>query len=126
MQSLLFSFKGRINRARFWLANIAVGIVYAIVVGVLFGGAAMSSDPTAALESVGLIGSIVLLVIMILVAWIGLALSAKRWHDRNKTAWWILIVVIPVIGSLWYLIECGFLKGTSGSNRYGSDPLAPA
>jgi uncharacterized membrane protein YhaH (DUF805 family) len=126
MQSLLFSFKGRINRARFWLANIAVGIVYAIVMGVLFGGAAMSSDPTAALESVGLIGGIIMLVIMILVAWIGLALSAKRWHDRDKTAWWILIVVIPVIGSLWYLIECGFLKGTSGSNRYGSDPLAQA
>jgi len=55
--------------------------------------------------------------------WIGLAIAAKRWHDRNKSAWWILIVFVPVVGGLWYLIECGFLKGTTGSNKYGADPL---
>jgi len=31
-----------------------------------------------------------------------------------------------VIGGLWYLIECGFLRGTAGSNAYGPDPLAAA
>jgi uncharacterized membrane protein YhaH (DUF805 family) len=29
-----------------------------------------------------------------------------------------------VVGGVWYLIECGFLRGTEGSNRYGMDPLA--
>ena len=83
----------------------------------------MSSDPTAALNSVGLVGGLVLLVIYILAIWIGLAVAAKRWHDRNKSAWWILIVFVPVVGGLWYLIECGFLKGTTGPNKFGSDPL---
>ena len=65
----------------------------------------------------------IMLVVTIAVFWSGLAIAAKRWHDRGKSAWWILVAFVPVIGSLWYLIECGFLKGTTGPNAYGSDPL---
>ena len=35
-----------------------------------------------------------------------------------------LIVLVPVIGAFWILIELGILEGTRGANRYGSDPLA--
>lgn len=91
--------------------------------GAVAGGAVMSSDPSAALASVGMVGGLILLVVYILMVWIGLAIAAKRWHDRNKSAWWILIVFVPVVGGLWYLIECGFLPGTPGSNKYGADPL---
>jgi uncharacterized membrane protein YhaH (DUF805 family) len=31
---------------------------------------------------------------------------------------------VASVGGLWYLIECGFLRGTPGSNTYGPDPLA--
>jgi uncharacterized membrane protein YhaH (DUF805 family) len=126
MQSLLFSFQGRVNRAKFWLVHIAMWVVVAVVFGVVLGGAAMSSDPTAAaaaLASVGVVGGLVLLVVYILMVWISLAIAAKRWHDRNKSAWWILIAFVPVVGVFWYLIECGFLRGTSGANKYGADPL---
>ena len=61
MQGLLFSFDGRINRAKWWLINIVTSIVYSIVTGVIVGSAAMSADPEAALASVGMIGGIVLL-----------------------------------------------------------------
>ena len=124
MQSLLFSFQGRINRAKFWLVHVAMWVVVAIVFSVILGSAAMSSDPQAALQSVGVVGGLILLVVYILALWIGLAVAAKRWHDRNKSAWWILIVFVPLVGPLWYLIECGFLRGTTGANKYGSDPLA--
>ena len=123
MQGLLFSFQGRINRAKFWLVHVAMWVVIAIVFSVILGSAAMSSDPQAALQSVGAVGGIILLVVYILALWIGLAIAAKRWHDRNKSAWWILIVFVPVVGGLWYLIECGFLKGTTGPNKFGADPL---
>ena len=123
MQSLLFSFQGRINRAKFWLVHVAMWVVVAIVFSVILGSAAMSSDPQAALQSVGAVGGLILLVVYILALWIGLAIAAKRWHDRNKSAWWILIVFVPVVGPFWYLIECGFLRGTTGANKYGSDPL---
>ena len=126
MQSLLFSFTGRVNRAKWWLINIAITVVYFVVIGVMVGGAASSSDPAAALQSMGTIGGIVMFVLSIAILWISLAVAAKRWHDRGKTAWWILIAFVPVIGSIWYLIECGFLKGTTGANKYGADPLATA
>jgi hypothetical protein len=32
-------------------------------------------------------------------------------------------IFVPVIGGLWYLVECGFLKGTTGPHNYGPDPL---
>ena len=54
----------------------------------------------------------------------GLATATKRYHDRNKSGWWILIVFVPVIGAIWYFVECGFLRGTRGPNPYGPDPLA--
>jgi len=76
------------------------------------------------MAAIGAVGGIILLVLTVAIFWIGLAVAAKRWHDRGKSAWWILIAFVPVIGGLWYLIECGFLKGTSGANRFGSDPLS--
>jgi hypothetical protein len=44
----------------------------------------------------------------------------KRFHDRDKSGWWVLIWLIPIIGAIWLLIELGFLKGTPGPNRFGS------
>ena len=43
----------------------------------------------------------------------------KRFHDRDKSGWWVLIGLIPIIGGIWLLIELGFLKGTPGPNRFG-------
>ena len=48
--------------------------------------------------------------------------NIKRFHDRNKSGWWVLIALIPLVGALWIVIECGFLRGTVGDNRYGPDP----
>ena len=122
MKSLLFSFQGRANRAKFWLINIGIVVVEAIVFGAAGGGAMVSEDPSAAMASMGALGIVGLLVFIVLF-WVGLAVAVKRWHDRGKSGWWIFIALVPVIGGLWYLIECGFLKGTTGPNTYGPDPL---
>jgi uncharacterized membrane protein YhaH (DUF805 family) len=123
MTNLLFSFEGRINRARFWLVNLGIFVAEMIIFAILGGGAAMSANPEEAMAAVGPVAGIVLLVVIVIATWIALAIAVKRWHDRNKTGWWVLIVFVPVIGGLWYLIECGFLKGTAGTNAYGPDPL---
>ena len=52
-----------------------------------------------------------------------MAIQAKRWHDHDKSALWLLINLIPYIGPVWALIENGFKPGTSGANRFGTDPL---
>jgi uncharacterized membrane protein YhaH (DUF805 family) len=124
MQSL-FSFQGRINRAKFWLITIGADIVWIVVMGIFMAitGGSVDANGTPNIGG-GAIGAILAVVILIAFMWIGLATGVKRWHDRNKSGWWVLIAFVPVIGGLWYLIECGFLKGTTGANTYGADPLA--
>lgn len=124
MKTLLFGFQGRVNRAKFWLVNIGLIVVEAIVFGAAGGASMLSEDPSnMTMPSFGLLGIVCLLVFIVLF-WAGLAIAVKRWHDRNKSGWWVLIAFVPVIGGLWYLIECGFLPGTTGANNYGADPLS--
>jgi uncharacterized membrane protein YhaH (DUF805 family) len=35
----------------------------------------------------------------------------KRWHDRDKSGWWMLIALVPIIGAIWFLIETRLLGG---------------
>ena len=128
MMDLFFSFNGRINRAKFWLGNVALWVVYVILMIVGGGGMMMSFDPNnpqAAGGGMGVMGIIVLIVYIAMI-WPALAIGVKRWHDRDKSGWWVLIALVPIIGGLWYLIECGFLEGTKGPNKFGPDPLAQA
>src|SRR5271156_2616270 len=107
---LLFSFDGRISRFPFWMCVLAC-----VIIGVL--AAMFFGSHSQAMHRFTDIMAIVLL-------WPGLAVQAKRWHDRDKSAWWILINLVPLIGQLWALIENGFLRGTEGKNRFGDDPMA--
>jgi uncharacterized membrane protein YhaH (DUF805 family) len=123
VQKLLFSFEGRINRAKFWLVLLGIAVVEIIVLGATGGSAYLTAtDPTMVMQSMSSTGYIPF-IIFIPLFWIGLAVNVKRWHDRDKSGWWILINLVPVIGGLWSLIETGFLPGTRGSNRFGPDPL---
>ena len=126
MSNLLFSVQGRANRAKFWLVALGIAVVEVILFAVILGGAAMSGDPEKIAAAMGPVASIVILAFVVIATWISVAVAIKRYHDRNKSGWWVLIVFVPVIGGLWYLIECGFLRGTSGPNNYGPDPLAIA
>ena len=104
----LFSFKGRINRALWW-------VHYLSVVLILVGMGATQEDSA---EPSGLL-LLLFTVLFIPFIWIGLAVQVKRWHDRNKSGGWVLLPLLPIIGGLWALIELGFLKGTNGDNEYG-------
>lgn len=72
----------------------------------------------------GMAVSALAFAVAVLQVWISLAIGVKRYHDRDRKGWWLLIVLIPVIGSLWLFVVLGFLKGTEGANRFGPDPLA--
>ena len=124
MKDLLFGFHGRANRAKFWLVALGIFVIEIIIFAALGGTTAMSTDPQQAMANLGPGVGIVLFVFGIVALWISIAVAVKRYHDRNKSGWWVLIVLVPIIGGLWYLIECGFLRGTPGSNNYGPDPLA--
>jgi uncharacterized membrane protein YhaH (DUF805 family) len=87
------------------------------------------------------------LILSPLLAWVFIATSVKRLHDRDRSGWWLVLFFgIPHLYSqfaddlgdsyaaiaiglaaivlyIWGLIELLFLKGTHKSNRFGPDPL---
>lgn len=114
-RDVLFSFKGRISRTTWWLWTIALSAISVFVTALFILLYALFPDET-------IVSNVLLpanFVSVIPILWAGLALNVKRLHDRNRSGWFMLVVLIPVIGGLWLTIETGFLKGTNGPNRYG-------
>jgi uncharacterized membrane protein YhaH (DUF805 family) len=54
-----------------------------------------------------------------------LAVVIRRLHDTDRSGWWLLIFLIPLIGSLVLLVFL-LLDGTPGDNRHGASPKAAA
>jgi uncharacterized membrane protein YhaH (DUF805 family) len=113
------SFEGRIPRQTFWLNYFLVIVGISIAMQIIIGIVEVI-DFTGILA---LLVSLVGLVIGLALIWPALAGYAKRLHDRNMSAWWILLALVPVVGGLALLVICGFLRGTAGPNRFGPDPL---
>ena len=130
--SLLFSFSGRINRAKYWIATITYVSVIIALVGLGF------------FFRFDTIFFIVAAIVFVALTVSGVAVGLKRLHDRDMSGWWLLVFYllppaldglgralgIPIIFSLagsaisiWALVVLGFLRGTPGANQYGPDPL---
>lgn len=147
---LLFSYQGRINRAKYWLALVIYAVIFIVLVALGFimlgnGILALSGDDAeglvAGLISKGIGFFLIALIVMIVMTVSGVFVGIKRLHDRDKSAWWMLVFYLlpAVLGgladvswifniagfavSIWGLVELGFLRGTIGPNRYGPDPL---
>jgi len=99
-----FGFQGKISRQSWWFGMTIIAIISIVL-----------SFFALMLQSEALI-----LVLTIATLWPWLAISAKRWHDREKSGLWSLITLVPIIGGLWMLVECGFLgqKKRRGSFRF--------
>lgn len=120
---MLFGFNGRIRRMHWWLVRFGVIVAAVVMVFVLVGGvSALFGSPEDVPAAIQPIGGLAVIVVYFAVLWIELALTVKRWHDRDKSGFWFLIVLIPLIGPIWALIELGFLDGTQGPNQYGPSP----
>lgn len=120
---LLTNFSGRISRTKFWVGVavvVAIGAIYAALIRAL---GLNGLDPSSNFASFG-VRTAATFVFGLVVYYIALAVCAKRWHDRGKTGWWSLIAIVPVIGTIWILVELGILEGDRGANQYGPDPLA--
>ncbi len=113
----LFSFRGRMSRRDYWLKGFLIMFPIGIFNNILAYG-------------VGSEGALVVsMIIGIASMWPGLAIVVKRLHDRNRSGWFVATALIPIaniVFSIWILIEVWFLKGTSGPNRFGNDPVALA
>ncbi len=110
-------FSGRSRRKEYWMVvlfEIIVLVVLSIVESVLglTGMVAGAYGPLTALF---------LLAVLIP----GLAVGARRLHDTNRSGWWLLLGLVPLIGAI-VLIFFFASDGTSGDNQYGPDPKGTA
>ena len=114
-------FSGRARRKEYWLFvlfNIVISCVLTIV-DVMIGTYSQA-------VGIGVLAGIYALAVLIP----GIAVSVRRLHDTDRSGWWLLIVLIPIIGPI-VLIVFMCIDGTPGTNRFGPSPkeapvVAPA
>jgi uncharacterized membrane protein YhaH (DUF805 family) len=85
MTQLLFSFQGRLNRKPYWMTVIATMVIIILLLLV-----ALVMIREHRFEFAGLTMAI-LVILYVPLVWIGLAIGAKRLHDRDKSAWWLIV-----------------------------------
>jgi uncharacterized membrane protein YhaH (DUF805 family) len=105
-------FSGRAPRAEYWWYTFAM-VVAGMVIGIVEGMLGMG----------GTVGPYGLLSVVFGLALIipNIAVGVRRLHDTNRSGWWLLIGLIPLIGAIVLLVF--FVSaGTAGSNDYGPDP----
>lgn len=108
-----FEVRGRSRRMEYWmftLFSMLVGTAAAIIDNAI-GFGWQDTGPVGGLTSLALL-------IPGFTAWF------RRLHDTDRSAWWILLVLLPVIGWIW-LFVLAVTEGTRGPNRFGPDPKDP-
>ena len=143
--SFLFSFRGRLNRARFLVVQLALLAFW-------FTLPKFVVDFSPQWEA---------WVVVTAMIWISMATTARRLHDRGRNGWWavavlfvnhlayaycglffgltfgvdisivkeLLLVMLAIALSLlqtWAIIELFFMVGADGPNRFGPDPTRSA
>jgi len=138
----LFGASGRINRAKYWRSTLLFTVAGLMAAVILFTAAGIAAP------------LFIIMVVLVLIPWLlwGFSITTERLHDRDKSAWWLVVfyLVPGVLGQLaktawffgatgavlhyplalasfaltiWGFVEIGCLRGTAGSNTYGPDPL---
>lgn len=104
------TFSGRAPRSEYWyfvLFLLIGGVITGVLDAVLFSGNVVSP-----------LNSIFSLVTIIP----SLAVTSRRLHDVDKSGWWQLLWIVPIVG--WIIMIIWLVRrGTPGPNRFGPDPL---
>jgi uncharacterized membrane protein YhaH (DUF805 family) len=53
----------------------------------------------------------------------GLAVTVRRLHDTDRSGWWLLILLVPIVGAIVFLVFMATLGGKM-ANRFGASPKA--
>ncbi len=102
-------FKGRANRKEFWYfmaIMIAINIAFSILTSAL-GGVAFLKWTILVIQA--------LITLALLVP--SIAVGVRRMHDIGKGGGWVLINMVPIIGSIWFLILT-IKESEPGTNRF--------
>lgn len=133
-----FDFSGRSRRMEYWMFTL-LNVIVAVVIGILMvvtGGAGTmlnEATPGAGAPLGVLFGGVGILLLLwgLAVLIPSIAVTVRRFHDRDMSGWWylgfIVASLIPYLGFIASiaLLVIMFLPGTPGPNRFGPDPKNP-
>lgn len=107
-----FNFKSRSRRSEYWyfsLFLLLLGIATALVDQLVF---------STEMADIGPLNGIASLATLIP----SFAVSVRRLHDIERSGWFLLLVIIPIIG--WIILIYWMCQpGTAGQNAFGEDPI---
>lgn len=111
-------FNGRSRRKEYWMFTlfVMIAIVVLVLLSVVLGGGMSADGPPVV--------SVLLFGLFFLAIFIpSLAVQIRRFHDQDKSGWFVLLGLISYVGGIVILVfMC--LEGTQGPNRFGADPKA--
>jgi uncharacterized membrane protein YhaH (DUF805 family) len=113
-------FSGRSRRKEYWMFVLFTTIVMVAlfaIVAMLGGGLEGMAEGGGIFAGAGLI--VLLFALALIVP--SIAVQVRRFHDQDKSGWFVLLNLIPYVGGLIVLVFM-FLEGTRGPNRFGPDP----
>lgn len=105
-------FRGRAGRPEYWYFIL---IYFVCVIGLSLLDSMMGTYSSE--DGLGVFSGIFMLALLLP----SLAVGVRRLHDTDRTGWWLLITVIPIIGAIVLLVFT-VQRGTEGLNRYGDGP----
>ncbi|MBF0136107.1 MAG: DUF805 domain-containing protein [Magnetococcales bacterium] len=106
------TFSGRARRKEYWYFTL-----FNIIIMFLLMAADMTTGSFNHEAGMGLLGGVYTLATFLP----SLAVSVRRLHDTNRSGWWLLIVLIPLLGAIALIIFM-VLDGKPGQNQYGDNP----
>jgi uncharacterized membrane protein YhaH (DUF805 family) len=107
-------FSGRASRSEYWLFVLIFFIIYAVCFALDYNAIGIGPSGIPPLTLIAYLAHFVP----------GLAVLVRRLHDIDRSGWWLLISLVPVLGSIWLLVLlCS--EGTYGPNEYGPNPNVP-
>ena len=98
-------FKGRSQRMEYWMFWF-YSLVLAVVLGLVIGNAG---------------SEVFLLAYQLVILVVGTSVGVRRLHDIGKSGWWLLLSLVPLVGSL-VLLYFAIKDSQPGSNQYGPNP----
>jgi uncharacterized membrane protein YhaH (DUF805 family) len=113
-----FSFTGRSSRSEYWYFVLFYNLA-AIMLGFLLGFVASRYGVSSTLA---LVLGVVSIVFLVWIAVANLAVQIRRLHDLDKTGWFVLLFLVPIVGGIIIFIwNCS--RGSTGNNRFGHEPF---
>lgn len=105
---MLFSAQGRVRRRDYWWWLIGVGVVFMAIDFAAHQlltrrpASAFFDDDDGWLDLVLTPFNLFQMITTLLVMWPEVCISAKRWHDRNRSGW-LAVLYTPTFYCLWFL-----------------------